>query len=537
MKNSSSHSIARIPAAPIGVLLALAALPSIALSAPSPQAVVAEVVALPTYVPGVTAFTEISTDQAGSWVAVTNTGSNAEFYGVLTGSGTTTPTALRTPQTLSGLTQENIFRPRVRGLDIAYTSYVSSLGPGFTSWVNDTPLAIPGGVIGSTGLEWGGSSTPRMTSTPRTFVKGFAWPVGNPQGSVTRLVVSYPSQTVVLASGDMVFGLSGPVSQIRAFEPSPDGAFWVAVVAFDSGQTGQEEMAVVGPGGVHRTRLGLLPVTTEDSPFISFSSFQNAFTNDRNDVTFLGRDNLGPVIYRDGVPARRGTFTQLVDTTIDGLALTDDPSGSGLGVLLDGVSLDRIGAGGVDANGNGFPDAGFALAGSPGGLRQAAFLEDGRVLTITSLQVPGSGVQASLVIASLALPNDVVCEGVPNSLGVPSSLRAIGLDTASFNDLELRLINHVGGLTIPLVSSMSGLAANPGGSVGNLCLSGAIGRGLAFTPDLNTTIRIFPQSLPQPGGFVAAQAGQTWFFQVWHRDTQLGVVVSNFSSALAVTFR
>jgi hypothetical protein len=146
-------------------------------------------------------------------------------------------------------------------------------------------------------------------------------------------------------------------------------------------------------------------------------------------------------------------------------------------------------------------------------------------------------VQASLVIASLALPNDVVCEGVPNSLGVPSSLRAIGLDTASFNDLELRLINHVGGLTIPLVSSMSGLAANPGGSVGNLCLGGAIGRGLAFTPNLNTTIRIFPQSLPQPGGFVAAQAGQTWFFQVWHRDTQLGVAVSNFSSALAVTFR
>ena len=90
---------------------------------------------------------------------------------------------------------------------------------------------------------------------------------------------------------------------------------------------------------------------------------------------------------------------------------------------------------------------------------------------------------------------------------------------------------------IPLVSSMSGLAVNPGGSVGNLCLGGAIGRGLAFTPGLNTTIRIFPQAIRQPNGLVSAQAGQTWYFQVWHRDFQFGVVVSNFSSALGVTFR
>ncbi|QDV04830.1 hypothetical protein Poly30_03240 [Planctomycetes bacterium Poly30] len=537
MKNSSPLSIAPLPAAPIGVLLALAAWPSLAFSSPSPQAVVAEVVALPQDVPGVTAFTEIATDQAGSWVAATNNGSNAEFYGVLAGSGTSTPSALRTPQTLGGRIQENIFNPRVRGVDIAYTAYVDALGPGFTSWVNDTPLAVPGDAIGTTLLEWGGSSTPRMTAGPRTFVKGFARPLGNPQGPSTQLVVRYPAETIVIASGDTVAGLSGPVSQIRTFESSPDGTFWVAVVAFESSLTGNEEMAIVGPGGVHRTRVGLLPVTTEDSSFTSFTSFQDAFTNDRNDVTFLGRDDYGPVLYRDGAPVRRGPFTQLVDTTADGFALTDDLFGNGLGVLLDGVSLDRIGADGVDASGNGFPDAGFALAGPPPGFRQSAFLEDGRVLAITSLQVPGGGVQNSLVIASLALPNDVVCEGVPNSLGVPSSLRAIGLDKASFNDLELRLINHVGGLTIPLVSSMSGFVANPGGSVGNLCLGGSIGRGLAFTPDLNTTIRIYPQALPQPGGFVAAQAGQTWYFQAWHRDFQAGAVVSNFSSALAVTFR
>ena len=533
MKNSYSHAIAPLPAAPIGLLLALAAFPSIAHSAPSPQVVVAEVVALPSDVPGVTSFTELATDQAGSWVAGTNTG----FYGVLAGSGTSTPSVLRNPQTLGGLTQDSIFFPRVLGLDIAYTAVVDSLAPGFTSWVNDTPLAVPGDVIGTTGLEWRGSRTPRLTSTPTTFVAGLARPMGNPQGQPTSLVVRYPGETVVLASGDTVAGLSGPVLSVRSFETSPNGSFWVAVVTFESGQTGQEEMAVVGPGGVHRTRFFLNPVTTEDSPFVSFQSFENAFTNDRNDVTFLGRDAIGPVLYRDGVEARRGEFTRLLDATADGFALTNNPFGNGLPVLLDGFSLDRIGAGGVDANGNGFPDSGYALAGSPGGLTHAGFLEDGTVLTIASIQVPGGGEQDSLVLASLALPSDVVCEGVPNSLGIPTSLRAIGLERASFNDLELLLVNNVAGFTIPLVSSMSGSSANPGGSVGNLCLSGAIGRGLAFNPNVSTSIRVFPQALPQPNGFVAAQAGQTWYFQVWHRDTQFGVAVSNFSSALAVTFR
>ena len=116
-------------------------------------------------------------------------------------------------------------------------------------------------------------------------------------------------------------------------------------------------MAVVGPGGVHRTRSSLAPVTTEGLQLTSFQSFENAFTNDRNAVSFLGRDEIGPIIYRGGVPARRGDFTQLVDTTADGFALTNDPFGDGLSILLDGVSLDRIGAGGVDANGNGFPDS------------------------------------------------------------------------------------------------------------------------------------------------------------------------------------
>jgi hypothetical protein len=43
-----------------------------------------------------------------------------------------------------------------------------------------------------------------------------------------------------------------------------------------------------------------------------------------------------------------------------------------------------------------------------------------------------------------------------------------------------------------------------------------------------------PSDLPSIGGTI--QVGQTWHFQVWHRDTPAGVGTSNFSNGLSVTF-
>ena len=43
-------------------------------------------------------------------------------------------------------------------------------------------------------------------------------------------------------------------------------------------------------------------------------------------------------------------------------------------------------------------------------------------------------------------------------------------------------------------------------------------------------------SLPQPMGTVAAQGGETWYFQLWHRDVVNGNASSNFSNACALYF-
>ena len=89
-------------------------------------------------------------------------------------------------------------------------------------------------------------------------------------------------------------------------------------------------------------------------------------------------------------------------------------------------------------------------------------------------------------------------------------------------------------------SLQTGSVLFPGGSQGRLCLGGAIGRYVNSIQSSGSfgAIQTFvdPMSLPQPTGFVAAIPGQTWYFQVWHRDSVGGVATSNFSNGCGVTF-
>ncbi|MEA5547676.1 formylglycine-generating enzyme family protein, partial [Limnoraphis robusta CCNP1324] len=88
-----------------------------------------------------------------------------------------------------------------------------------------------------------------------------------------------------------------------------------------------------------------------------------------------------------------------------------------------------------------------------------------------------------------------------------------------------------------------GFVANPGGSVGNLCMSGSIGRyqgpgqvldsGAAGRIELAVDLALTPEG----AGFVQVLAGETWNFQAWFRDFGAGGgATSNFSDALEVPF-
>ncbi|MCP3918935.1 MAG: hypothetical protein GY711_25595 [bacterium] len=131
---------------------------------------------------------------------------------------------------------------------------------------------------------------------------------------------------------------------------------------------------------------------------------------------------------------------------------------------------------------------------------------------------------------------------IDNSTGEPAKLLAFGSDVAGGNPLELFAYdvpqNQFGYF---LTSQTQGLVVMPGGSEGNLCLGGTIGRYAApgqvqnsgsagaFSLDIDTTA--MPLSPP-----VGVAAGETWNFQAWFRD-QNPTLTSNFTDGLAITFQ
>lgn len=129
-----------------------------------------------------------------------------------------------------------------------------------------------------------------------------------------------------------------------------------------------------------------------------------------------------------------------------------------------------------------------------------------------------------------------------NSTGRPARLQVFGSDQATVDPLVLGVTclppSTFGYL---LVSQTTGFVPFAGGSQGHLCLGGGIGRMngpgevLQSSPFGRFERSIDKQSIPQPGGPVAIQSGQTWHFQAWYRDQNPGST-SNFSDAVSIQF-
>lgn len=135
------------------------------------------------------------------------------------------------------------------------------------------------------------------------------------------------------------------------------------------------------------------------------------------------------------------------------------------------------------------------------------------------------------------------CTANPNSTGAASSILVSGSSTVANNDVTLTasgLPNNVFGFFI--TSLTQGFVMNPAGSAGNLCLGGAIGRyvgpgqimssGAMGTIELDIDLTM----IPSPTGFVSASAGDVWSYQLWHRDSDMGMATSNFTNGYEVTF-
>ncbi|MEM9801805.1 MAG: right-handed parallel beta-helix repeat-containing protein [Planctomycetota bacterium] len=138
----------------------------------------------------------------------------------------------------------------------------------------------------------------------------------------------------------------------------------------------------------------------------------------------------------------------------------------------------------------------------------------------------------------------VYCQSVANSSGVPGRIDARGSLDAAANDVTLvasSLPQSAFGFF--LASRQRDFVPVPGGSTGNLCLGGSIGRYVGPGQVQNTgatgrfELTIDLNSVPQPMGPVAAQAGESWAFQAWHRDAVVGIPTSNFTDGVRITLR
>lgn len=130
-----------------------------------------------------------------------------------------------------------------------------------------------------------------------------------------------------------------------------------------------------------------------------------------------------------------------------------------------------------------------------------------------------------------------------------NSTSATGSIDAQNIDLNARSMELVGA-SLPLnvnaysiASLQQGFVANPGTSSGNLCLGGNIGRvvggAVLSTGGTGTLLEsVNLDAIPQPNGTVVVQAGDSWHFQFWHRDTilGLGLPTSNFTNGVRVLF-
>ena len=143
----------------------------------------------------------------------------------------------------------------------------------------------------------------------------------------------------------------------------------------------------------------------------------------------------------------------------------------------------------------------------------------------------------TVTFSNMSPVGDVYCEPGLNGSSQTGTIAGFGSDVAADNNLTLVSnglpLVQFGFYLVSRTPSVSGAQ--------RLCLGGAIGRLNRPSQILNSgldgrfELRLDLTALPQGNGLATAVAGDTWYFQAWHRDFN-PPGFSNFTNALEVTF-
>ena len=133
------------------------------------------------------------------------------------------------------------------------------------------------------------------------------------------------------------------------------------------------------------------------------------------------------------------------------------------------------------------------------------------------------------------------CSANRNSNQINGWLALYGGNEAGDGHVGLAYDLPVGQFALMVCSQTAASVNHPGGSEGRLCVGGDIGRltsSMAVVLPSGRALFILDSSqLANSSGRVAAQAGETWHFQAWHRDVVGGNNTSNFTNAVRVEYQ
>ncbi|MEL6713541.1 MAG: VCBS repeat-containing protein, partial [Planctomycetota bacterium] len=186
----------------------------------------------------------------------------------------------------------------------------------------------------------------------------------------------------------------------------------------------------------------------------------------------------------------------------------------------------------------------FLPAGADAGVHLTVGDRDGdgdEDLFWSSSTTGASGVVENVSLGSIGAPE--CSPAVPNSTGSSGRIRGAGSTELGIGRTRLVVDRLPAGVTTLFLASRTAGATPVMGSVGTLCLGGAIGRFNGPGEIGSTTASGFRvldvdlDAIPRPNALVAAAPGETWRFSAWHRDTVAGQATSNFTDAVAISFQ
>ena len=335
-------------------------------------------------------------------------------------------------------------------------------------------------------------------------------------------------QTGILAS---VFGRA-----LMSIVATPSGELFVAESDNSVGASFQSRVTCLDPTGAVRwresetTQSEIIGIRPMDDGGVTVGYRRTGGRVRRLDANGnLVWQRVGPV----GATRLRG-FEVGTGDAVTAVYETATSAGS-----IDGVQVVRYGVGGAVLGSHQLESTSLLPSST---VRNAAVsTPDARGNTWVTYESVDAGVPQDVAVARLVLDEaeeTIECtQSTPNSTGERGRLSALGSPAAGRNNLTLVADRMPAAQSVLfLVARQSGFTPNPGGSAGDLCLGPPLARYVAnvLTSDLagRAALQLDLTRIPEGAGTVAALAGETRFWQAWHREPGGG---SHLTSAISVT--